>query len=147
MAKPLTDLTIDKIVWHWGDTEQNSFLVLKAAMVTVPILCLPDFERHFVVATDASDVAIGAILEQYLGSGLQPIEPSSRKLNATEIRYSAYEPELLGIVWGIGQWKHYFRHHTPGLYKPIMRHLNTSSIRRLSIAEFGDGWKFCRGII
>ena len=103
LAKPLTDLTRAKVDWKWGDTKENSFLALKAAMATSPVLRLPDFERQFVVTTDASGVAIGAILEQDFGSGLQPIEFSSRKLNATEIRYSAYERELLGIVWAIGQ--------------------------------------------
>ena len=78
-------------------------------MDTAPVLLLQDFERQFVVTTDASDVAIGAILEQDLGSGLQPIAFSSRKLNSTEIRYSAYERELLGILWAVGQWKHYFQ--------------------------------------
>ena len=73
IAKPLTDLTRDKVVWRWGDTEQNSFLALKAAMAMAPVLRLPDFERQFIVTTDASDVAIGAILEQDFGSGLQPI--------------------------------------------------------------------------
>ena len=74
-----------------------------------PMLRLPDFEQQFVIMTDASDVAIGAILEQHFGSGLQPIAYSSRKLNPTKIRYSVYERELLGIVWAIGQWKHYFQ--------------------------------------
>ena len=32
----------------------------------------------------------------------------SRKLNPTEMRYSAYERELLGIVWALGKWRHYF---------------------------------------
>ena len=77
VAKPLTDLTRDKVAWQWGNTENNSFLVLKAAMATAPILRLPDFERQFIVTTDASDVAIGPILEQDFGSGLQPIAFSS----------------------------------------------------------------------
>ena len=77
-------------------------------MAIAPVLCLPDFEQQLIVTTDASDMAIGGILEQDFGSGLQPIAFSSRKLNATEIRFSAYERELLGIVWAIGQWKHYF---------------------------------------
>ena len=71
-------------------------------MATSPILLLADFERQFVVTTSTSDVAIGIISEQDFGSGLQPIAFSSRKLNPTEIRYSAYERELLGIVWAIG---------------------------------------------
>ena len=68
LAKPLTDLTRDKTVWRWGDAETNSFTALKVAMATAPILRLPDFDKQFVVTTDASVVAIGAILEQDFGS-------------------------------------------------------------------------------
>ena len=144
LAKPLTDLTRAKVDWKWGDTEENSFLALKAAMDTSPVLCLPDFERQFVVTTDASDVAIGAILEQDFGSGLQPIAFSSRKLNATEIRYSAYERELLGIVWAIGQWKHYFQgphpiviqtDHAPLRHLPNQTSVNSRVWRWLAVLQ------------
>ena len=94
----MTDLTWDKIAWSWGDAQEKSFVALKVAIAIAPVLHLPDFEHQFIITTDASDVAIGAILEQDFGSGLQPIAFSSRKLNSTEIRYSAYERELLGIV-------------------------------------------------
>ena len=57
-------------MWQWDQKEEQSFLALKAALATAPVLRLPDFERQFVVTTDASDVAIGAILEQDFGSGL-----------------------------------------------------------------------------
>ena len=43
LAKPLTDLTRDKVVWRWGDAEANSFTALKVAVETAPILRLPDF--------------------------------------------------------------------------------------------------------
>ena len=144
LAKPMTDLTRDKVVWNWGDAQQQSFLALKAAMATTPVLRLPDFERQFVVTTDASDVAIGAILEQDFGSGLQPIAFSSRKLNPTEIRYSAYERELLGIVWAIGQWKHYFQgphpviiqtDHAPLRHLPNQVSVNSRVWRWLAILQ------------
>ena len=102
IAKPLTNLTKEKKTWCWEDAEQNNFTALKVAMATAPVLRLSDFEKQFVVTTDASDVAVGAILEQDFGSGLQLVVFASRKLNATEIRYSAYERELLGIMWAIG---------------------------------------------
>ena len=54
-------------------TQENSFTALKVAIATAPVLRLPDFKRQFVITTDASDVAIGAILEQDFGTGLQPI--------------------------------------------------------------------------
>ena len=83
MAKPLTDLTRDKVVWRWGDVETNSFAALKVVMAIAPILRFPDFDKQFVVMIDASDVAAGGILEQDFGSGLQPIAFASRKLSAT----------------------------------------------------------------
>ena len=75
---------------------------LKTALASSPILRLPDFERQFVVTTDASDVAVGAILEQDSGHVLQPVALISRKLNNVESPYSAYERELLGITWALG---------------------------------------------
>ena len=69
---------------------------------------------------------VGAILEQDFGSGLQPITFASRKLSATEIRYSAYEREMLGIVWALGQWIHYFQSPSPIIiqtYHAPLRHL------------------------
>ena len=42
-----------------------------------------------------SDAAVGAILEQDFGNGLQPVAFANRKLNDAKMRYSAYEQELL----------------------------------------------------
>ena len=100
-------------------------------MATALVLHLPDFEKQFVVMTDASDVAVGAILEQNFGFGLQPIAFASRKLNATEIRYSAYEREMFGIVWALGQWKHYFQGPHPIIIQTghvPLRHLPNQTI-------------------
>ena len=70
-------------------------------MATAPVLQLPDFDKPFVLTTDASNAAVGAILEQDLGHGLRLVANASRKLNNAESRYSAYKRELLGIVWAI----------------------------------------------
>ena len=71
LAKSLTDRNREEVVWRWGDTENNSIVSLRIAMATALVLHLPDFELPFVVTTDVSGVAVGAILEQYFGSGLQ----------------------------------------------------------------------------
>ena len=57
--------------------------------MTAPVLRMPDFNREFVVTTDASLVLVGAILEQNFGQGLQPAVFESRKLNPVETKYSA----------------------------------------------------------
>ena len=62
---------------------------MKIALATAPVLQLPNFDHQFIVATDASDVAVGAILQQDTGMGLQPIAYASRKLQQDEVRYSA----------------------------------------------------------
>ena len=109
LAKPLTNLTKKGIDWRWESAEETAFLKLKTAMATAPVLQLPDFDKPFVLTTDASNAALGAILEQDLGQGLRPVAYASRKLNHAKSRYSTYERELLGIVWAIAQWKHYFQ--------------------------------------
>ena len=76
-------------------------------MITAPVLQLPDFDREFIVTTDASKASVNAIPQKDFGMGLQPICYDSRKLNPAECRNSAYERELLGIVWALGKWRHY----------------------------------------
>ena len=135
LARPLTDLTKSGKSWEWVEPQQKAFLQLKMALATAPILVLPNFELPFVVTTDASDAAVGAILQQDQGTGLQPVAFASRKLTTTEMRYSAYERELLGIVWAIGQWRHYIEQtvhttivqtdHAPLKHLPNQESVNT----------------------
>ena len=52
----------------------------------------------FVVHTDASGFAIGAVLQQDQGHGLQPIAFLSKKMLDAETRYPVHEQELLAII-------------------------------------------------
>ena len=63
-ARPLTHLTKDKTPWKWESAQEEAFNSLKRSLVTAPVLHMPDFDRCFVLTTDASLVAVGAILEQ-----------------------------------------------------------------------------------
>ena len=117
ISRPLIELTRAGVEWKWSTSQHQAFNRLKLALTTAPVLRLPNFERQFVVTTDASDAALGAILKQDFGNGLQPVAFASRKLNGAEIRYSAYEKELLGIVWALAQWKHYFQ----GLHSVVIQ--------------------------
>ena len=54
---------------------------LKAILCSEPILKWPNFEREFILQTDASERGIGAVLSQYDDQGLEhPLAYSSRKL-------------------------------------------------------------------
>ena len=63
MACPLTAMTRAGVEGDWSAVQHQAFNRLKLALTTAPVLKLPDFERQFVVTTDASDAAIGAIPE------------------------------------------------------------------------------------
>jgi hypothetical protein len=69
------------------------------AFTFAPILIHPDPAKPFIVETDASDFALGAILSQFGIDGLlHPIAFYSRKLTSAEINYQVYDKELLAII-------------------------------------------------
>ena len=57
--------------------------------------------------TDASGFAIGAVLQQDQGKGLQPIAFLSKKMLDAETRYPVHEQELLAIIHALSTWRHY----------------------------------------
>lgn len=72
----------------------SAFELCKELLVNAPILAYPDFSKQFTLTTDASNVAIGAVLSQ----SDRPIAYYSRTLNSAERNYSTIEKELLAIV-------------------------------------------------
>lgn len=71
----------------------------KNLLINEPILWYPDFSKPFVLTTDASNVALGAVLSQGPIGSDRPIAYASRTLNDSEQNYSTIEKELLAIVW------------------------------------------------
>jgi hypothetical protein len=57
-------------------------------------LTYPDFSQQFIKQSDASNVAIGAVVGQLKGGKFHPIMYSSKHLSDAESRYSTTEREL-----------------------------------------------------
>ena len=57
--------------------------------------------------TDASDYAVGAVLQQDQGKGLQPICYLSHKLTGSEVNYPTHKKELLAIVIAVRKLRPY----------------------------------------
>ncbi|GBM52375.1 Retrovirus-related Pol polyprotein from transposon opus [Araneus ventricosus] len=91
------------------ESEQNTFTTLKNCLVSTPILSHADFTKPFVLRTDASNYAFGAVLLQ--GSDMEepPIEYASRLLNSAERNYSTTERETLAVAWALNKFRGYYR--------------------------------------
>ena len=64
LAAPLTDLLQRTKAFLWGPEQQHSFEAIKVALTSAPCLELPRFDLPFELVTDASNVGIGAVLQQ-----------------------------------------------------------------------------------
>lgn len=64
ISKPLTNLLKKGELFIWTSITEEAFQTLKLALVSAPVLAMPDFTKQFVIGTDASDLGIGAVLQQ-----------------------------------------------------------------------------------
>ena len=69
MAAPLTVLTKKGIPFKWTVQHQTVFESLRALFCSAPILAYPQFDRPFILQTDASNVGLGAVLAQLDDNG------------------------------------------------------------------------------
>jgi len=110
IAAPLTDLIRKNCpnVVKWNEECASAFEKLKNELCSSPVLCSPDFQKDFVLQTDASERAVGAVLSQCDESGDDhPIAYFSRKLLGREEKYSTVEKECLAIKLGIQAFRVY----------------------------------------
>jgi len=98
-VKPLTALTRKNQEFTWGPSQQEAFDQLKLKLSTTPVLAFPDFSLPFILTTDASKVAVVAVLSQVQNGVEQPIAFASRQKNKAEQSYMASESEMLALVW------------------------------------------------
>lgn len=84
---------------------------MKDLLCKRPILKLPDFDRTFILRTDASEDGIGAVLLQLENDEKLPVAYASRKLQGREQSYAVIEKECLAVVWGVQKFHQYLYGH------------------------------------
>ena len=110
IAEPLNRLLDKGVEFIWDRRCQNALDELKSRLSSAPVLANPDITKPFDVFTDASDLAVAAVLQQ---EG-KPIEFASRSLTTPERKYSVSEKECLAILYALKTFRHYLlgRHFT-----------------------------------
>ena len=109
------------------------------------------------ITSDASDVAVGAVLQQSVHNQWQPIAYYSHKLSPTERRYSTYDRELLAVYLAIKHFRYYVEGRAFTVYtdhKPLIYSMNTKSerssprqARHLNyISQFTSDIRYTKGI-
>jgi len=107
IASPLNAISRKNQHFHWSNEAQYSFEKLKEAMITTPILAMPTDEDEYTLDTDASDLAIGAVLSQKQNGIERVIAYASRSLDKREQNYCVTRRELLAIVHFLKYFKQY----------------------------------------
>ena len=110
VALPLTELTkkMAPTTVTWTLRCETAFQELKRLLCSTPVLASPDFEKPFILQTDASEYGVGAVLSQRdEAGGDHPIAYFSRKLLPREVRYSTVEKECLAIKLGMETFRVY----------------------------------------
>ncbi|GJP49945.1 hypothetical protein CLOM_g9103 [Closterium sp. NIES-68] len=143
LSAPLTDRLKDHDCFWWGEKQQAAFDQLKIALMSLHVLRIFDPNRPYEVVTDASDIAIGAVLLQDFGDGLQPVAYESRKLQGAEKNYTVHDKEMLAIVHAFKTWPCYLTgadvtvrtDHKSLQYLRAQPNLNPRQIRWLDFLE------------
>ena len=111
LAAPLTDL-LKATPFEWTAPAERAFQQIKLIVTSASVLRLPDFDKLFNVAMDASASGVGAVLSQ----DLHPVSFFSEKLSEPRSLYSNYDRELYAVVQALKFWRHYLLQREFTLY-------------------------------
>jgi len=91
----------------WTERTLNCFQKLKDSLTTAPVLGFPIKNGKFVLDTDASDTACGAVLSQIQNGQEKVLAYASHKFTNAERKYCTTRKELLAVHKYVLQFKHY----------------------------------------
>lgn len=107
ITRPLNLLLRKDCPFHWSESQEESFVQLKHALTTAPVLCHYSEDLPVILICDASGYGIGASLNHVIDGHEKPINYHSRTLNPHEQKYSITEREALAIIFGISKNRSY----------------------------------------
>ncbi|CAR64332.1 YALI0E14388p2 [Yarrowia lipolytica CLIB122] len=110
IAAPLTDAaTLSPTDFKWTEACQVAFEQMKAKLVSNEVMIIPTMEDTFKVSTDACDIAMGGVLQQWSPKDqeFRPVAYESTKFKKHEMNYPTREKEFYAIIHALRKWRHY----------------------------------------
>ncbi len=146
---PLTGLCGHKKQFLWKDEQEQAFLKIKDLITQDAMLTYPQFDKPFVIYTDASEKQLGGVVMQ----DAKPLGFFSKKLTDTQRHYPVTERELLAITETLKYFKHMLLGHTiivqtdhKNLTHPASTHTSDRVLRqRLLLEEYGAELQYIPG--
>ena len=89
----------------WTDEMSTAFDTTKQALADATMLAHPLQDAPTALTTDASDTAVGGVLEQWVNGTWQPLSFFSRQLKSNEVKYSTFDRELLAVHLGVRHFR------------------------------------------
>jgi hypothetical protein len=142
-------------VFEWSVSANNSYEKLKNILSSPPVLVIADFRKEFILFTDASNVAVSAVLTQLDDHDIyRPISFMSHKLNHAQSNYSTIEKETFALVLAVRTYRIYlsgrvivYTDHEPLVQLRKLTPLNNRLLKWcLELAAFNLVVKHIQGI-
>lgn len=154
LASPLNALLKKNVKFVWTDACQHAFESMKMKLLSPQILKFPDFSKPFILSTDASKLACGAVLSQVDDNIEMPIAYASKAFSKCETNKSTIEQELIAIHWAITHFRPYLygrrftvkTDHRPLVYLFSMKDPSSKLTHmRLDLEEFCFDIEYVKG--
>ena len=96
----------------WTDQMVQAFKDTKDSLAKQTLLHHPVKGAPIALTSDASDFAIGAVLEQRVKGQWQPLAFFSRQFKKAELKYATFDKELTGVFSAVKHFKYYIEART-----------------------------------
>lgn len=116
----------------WPDECKKAFNSTKEALASATLLTFPSQDGKYAISADASNIAIGAVLEQVVDNQWKPLAFFSKKLQPAEEKYSAFDRELLAVYSAIKHFRYFVEGRSFTVFtdhKPLTTALTTKTER------------------
>lgn len=154
LVKPMKALEKKGVPFIWNEACQDAFDTVRYVLKNPPILQYPDFEKEFILTTDASKLGCGAVLQQEHEGTLLPVAYASRGFTKGESNKSTIEQELTAIHWAVTHFRAYLygrkfliqTDHKPLVYLYSLKDPSSKLTRmRLDLEEFNFDIQYVKG--